>query len=60
MSFVEFGSTADGIAVGVYTLTNRKGIEIKVTNYGCTILSIKVPDRLGQFEDIVLGFDSLV
>jgi aldose 1-epimerase len=59
MSFAEFGSTADGVVVGVFTLTNRTGIEIKVTNYGCTIISIKVPDRQGQFEDIVLGFDSL-
>ena len=28
-------------------------------NYGCTILSLCIPDRRGRFRDIVLGFDQL-
>ena len=43
----------------LYTLTNAAGMEVKITNYGGTIVSIKVPDRNKKFEDVVLGFDSL-
>jgi aldose 1-epimerase len=42
-----------------FTLTNLHGIELKVINYGCTITSLKVPDRNGAFADIVLGYDHL-
>ena len=54
-----FGTTNRGEAVSVYTLKNAHGMELRVTNYGGIILSLRVPDRNGQFSDIVLGFDSL-
>ena len=54
-----FGATADGRAVNLYTLTNAHGIQIKVTNYGGIITSLKTPDRSGRLDDIVLGYDSL-
>ena len=41
------------------TLTNRRGAEVKITNYGGIITSLKVPDRKGNRDDIVLGFDNL-
>jgi aldose 1-epimerase len=56
---VEFGTTADGARVYLYTLSNKKGVEAKVTNYGGTLVSLKTPDRNGALADIVLGFDSL-
>ncbi len=34
-------------------------MEMKAINYGCTITSIKVADREGRFDDIILGFDSM-
>jgi aldose 1-epimerase len=34
-------------------------MEVKVTNYGGTVTSIKVPDREGKLGEILLGFDSL-
>jgi aldose 1-epimerase len=43
----------------VYTLKNAHGIELKVLNYGGIIVSLKVPDRTGKLDDIVLGHDSL-
>jgi aldose 1-epimerase len=55
----EFGVTADGTRVYLYTLSNKKGVEAKVTNYGATLVSLKTPDRTGALADIVLGFDSL-
>jgi len=54
-----FGTTPSGEEVWEYTLTNIHGVEMKVINYGCTITSLRVPDRNGVLEDIVLGFDDL-
>ncbi len=51
--------TADGKEVSIYTLTNRKGAEARITNYGGIVVSLKVPDRKGQMDDVVLGFDTL-
>jgi aldose 1-epimerase len=54
-----FGKIADGKDVSLYTLKNASGMEVTITNYGGTITTIKVPDRKGKFDDVVLGFDSL-
>lgn len=54
-----FGTAPDGHAVGVFTLTNTHGVEVRVMTYGGIILSIKVPDRDGKLGDVVLGYDSL-
>jgi len=54
-----FGKTPDGQSVDLYTLRNDRGAEVKITNYGGTVTSLKVPDRNGKFDDIVLGFDNL-
>lgn len=53
-----FGSV-DGQEIFLYTLTNAAGMEVKITNYGGTITSIKAPDRNKKFADVVLGFDNL-
>ena len=52
-----FGKTADGQQVDLYTLHNTRGAEAKITNYGAIVTSLKVPDRNGKFDDIVLGFN---
>jgi aldose 1-epimerase len=54
-----FGTAPDGHAVEVFTLTNAHGMEVRVMTYGGIILSIKVPDRDGKIDDVVLGYDSL-
>jgi aldose 1-epimerase len=54
-----FGVTPDGQQVSIYTLTNASGIEAKVINYGGIITSLRVPDREGNLEDVVLGFEEL-
>jgi aldose 1-epimerase len=51
--------TVDGKAVDLYTLTNAQGVEMKVTNYGGIVTSLKVPDRTGAMGDIVLGFNDV-
>ncbi|MFC3294254.1 aldose epimerase family protein [Modicisalibacter luteus] len=54
-----FGKLPDGRIVEVYRLTNANGITMRVINYGGIIVSLKTPDAQGNFEDIVLGFNSL-
>ena len=54
-----FGTTPDGQAVTVFTLSNAHHMEVRVMTYGGIILSIKVPDRDDKIDDVVLGYDSL-
>ncbi len=49
----------EGKATALYTLKNANGMEVCVTNFGGRIVSIMVPDRNGDFKDVVLGFDSV-
>jgi len=42
-----------------HTLETPRGLECEVTNYGCRIMRMMVPDREGEFADIVLGFDTI-
>src|ERR1041385_5661682 len=53
-----FGS-ADGQAVDLYKLTNRSGMEAKITNYGGIVTSLTAPDRTNKWTDVVLGFNDL-
>jgi aldose 1-epimerase len=54
-----FGTTADGQSVEEYTLTNAVGMEVKIITYGGVITSVRVPDRRGDFDNVVLGFNNL-
>jgi len=54
-----FGKTSDGQEVDLYTLTNKKGMEVAITNFGGIIVSLKAADRHGKLDDVVLGYDSL-
>ena len=54
-----FGKTPDGQVVQMVTLANRSGVEAKIITYGGIIVSLKVPDRNGKLDDVVLGFDNL-
>ncbi len=54
-----FGKTSDGRPVDLYTLTNQKGMKVAITNFGGIIVALKVPDRRGKIDDVVLGYDAL-
>jgi aldose 1-epimerase len=54
-----FGKTASGEQVDLYSLTNKKGMEVSITNFGATVVTLRVPDRAGKPADIVLGYDTL-
>ncbi|QDV54340.1 aldose epimerase family protein [Rosistilla oblonga] len=44
-------------SIQLYTLKNRSGMTVSVTNYGAIITSIVVPDRNGKMADVALGYD---
>jgi aldose 1-epimerase len=43
----------------LYSLTNKNGLAMTVTNFGGRIVTLLVPDKNGEIEDVVLGYDSL-
>jgi aldose 1-epimerase len=49
----------DGKNADIYTLTNADQVEIKITNYGGIVTSIRLPDKNGKFDDVVLGYNNL-
>jgi aldose 1-epimerase len=51
--------TVDGRGITLYTITNSHGMEVRAMNYGGIIVSIRVPDRNGEFADVVLGHEAL-
>jgi aldose 1-epimerase len=53
-----FGTTAGGLAVDRYTLTNN-GIRVKILTYGGILQSIEMPDRHGRTVNVALGFNNL-
>jgi len=58
ITFVPWG-THDGKPVFCFKLANAAGAYAEVTNYGATLVSVFVPDRVGKLENVILGFSSL-
>ncbi len=54
-----YGTTADGISVEQYTLTNANGMEAVFITFGGIMTSLRVPDRHGNWANVVLGLSSL-
>lgn len=45
--------------IKLFTLKNKNGIKIQITNYGGRVVSLYTPDKNGKFKDIVLGYDNI-
>lgn len=54
-----FGEDGNGKPVRRFTLTNENRMSVQVINYGATITCVKVPDKRGNVDDVVLGFDDM-
>jgi aldose 1-epimerase len=55
----EFFGRVDGKDVFRYTLTNTRGMEVKILTYGGIIQIVRVPDRRGHVANVTLGFRTL-
>jgi aldose 1-epimerase len=54
-----WGKTPAGEYVELYTLTNAGGGQARIATYGGVVVSLTVPDKVGNLADVVLGFDTL-
>lgn len=54
-----FLQKVEGQKTSLYKITNSKGIEACITNYGARVVSLMVPDKNGKLEDIVCGFSNI-
>ena len=53
-----FGHSPDGQEAGLFVLTNKHGLQASITNFGATLVALRIPDHKGNFGDVVLGYDS--
>ena len=51
----DFQKEINGLATDLFILSNKNGMEVAVTNYGCTLLSIMVPNKKEEYENVILG-----
>lgn len=49
----------NGEKITEYTFTNNNGMSFSSINYGCIITKIIVPDKDGNKENVVLGFETV-
>ena len=54
-----FGHTEEGTPVHCFLLQNVFGMKVEIIEFGAIVSSIKVPDKKGKFDDVVLGYDNL-
>lgn len=54
-----FDTTINGKKVALYTLTNKSGMEVCITNFGGRVVSMMVPNKDNQMVDVVLGYDNI-
>ena len=54
-----YGKTKDNKKIDLYSFKNENGMQVDIINYGGIITSLKVPDKNGETEDIVLGYNKL-
>ena len=55
----DYGETSDGQNIEEYTLQNTAGMEVKIISFGGILTSVRVPDRMGRFANVALGFNKL-
>ncbi len=55
----DFGKLSTGESVKLFTIVNRSGASMQLSDYGARIVSIRVPDRDGKLGDVVVGFGDL-
>lgn len=54
-----FGKTDSGDSTFLYTMVNSSGSSVTVTDYGCKLVSVNVPDASGVIDDVIVGYGTL-
>lgn len=59
MRKIDFNTRVNNKEIQLFTLTNHNGLTVEITNYGGKVVSIIVPDKNGEFKDVVLGYENI-
>lgn len=54
-----FGVTSKGDTTMLYTMINSSGASVTVTDYGCKLVSVNVPDSTGLIDDVIVGYGNI-
>ncbi|UII80376.1 aldose epimerase family protein [Flagellimonas sp. CMM7] len=54
-----FSKTLKGKEINLFTLKNSKGTITEITNFGGKVVSLWVADKVGNYDDIVLGYPDI-
>ena len=54
-----FGYTREGKEAKRYLLSNQLGMEVELSDFGASILAIRIPNKHGAIVDVLLGYDTL-
>ena len=54
-----FGHTREGKVAKRYLLSNQSGMEVELSDFGASILAIRLADKTGKMLDVLLGYDTL-
>lgn len=52
-------TNTSNVPTKLYTITNKNGAELCITNFGARIVSLLVPDKDGKMRDVIVGFDTI-
>ena len=55
----DFQKEINGKATDLFFLTNENGMEVAITNYGGALVAIMVPDRDGNYANVIQGHDNI-
>lgn len=55
----DFETVIDGKPTRLFTMENKNGMVVTLTNYGAKIVSVYTPGKDGNFADVLLGFKSI-
>src|SRR5258708_1932004 len=54
-----FVAQIDGKPVDLYTIKNKRGMVVQLTNFGARVEQILVPDKAGKLGDVALGYETI-
>ena len=55
----DFQKKVQGKDVDLFFLRNENGMEVAITNYGGSLVAIMVPDKNGNFANVIQGHDNI-
>ena len=55
----DFQTTVNGKKTDLFVLRNNQGNEIAVTNYGGAVVAIMMPDKDGNYANLIEGHDNI-